>query len=517
MAESARAKRAAALEEKKKRLEALKARRAERAAGAGAGGASAASAGGGSAPSRGTGGNLDDYIDGLLKSDAPAVPGVEPPKPSATVAATAEPVSAETSTSAGATADAGEASPKDTESGEGKEQGTTGTSATAAPAPAPAPVRKVETFTMSTQTEEEDFPPALDDEDDDEETKRKQAEAAAAAAASTSAGAGDGEDNDSEKGTQTMPIAQLDPNSLSETISSRPFQHFLNSASKKVEKVLGAGALAELLDDPAYDDETDDDDNDDLADGGFGEDDGAGTASEGEDDGTTPKRAKKTKGRRLGLLGGKTSADGALDATGIVKSSQTYSCPRWTANRDLTSITWSPHRREMLVASYQSSSSAAGGTGGASVDAAVRAVSPADTPSSSLIPQSSELRSDGLALVWNLALPDRPEHIFCCGSPVLTTAFHPTEVPLVIGGCHSGQVVVWDVRAGRLPVQRSVGPAGGGHAHPICSMEVVESGVSNKNVCGMWDAFFWLSLGLPFLIIALFIVLQFDSCQSLRS
>lgn len=158
-----------------------------------------------------------------------------------------------------------------------------------------------------------------------------------------------------------------------------------------------------------------------------------------------------------------------------------------------------------MVASYQSSSPATGGTGGASVDAAVRAVSPADTPSSSLIPQSSELRSDGLALVWNLALPDRPEHIFCCGSPVLTTAFHPTELPLVIGGCHSGQVVVWDVRAGRLPVQRSVGPAGGGHAHPICSMEVVESGVSNKNVCGMEDAYFLAVFGaFPFLIITLF-------------
>ena len=172
----------------------------------------------------------------------------------------------------------------------------------------------------------------------------------------------------------------------------------------------------------------------------------------------------------------------------------------------------------MLVASYQSSSSAAGGTGGASVDAAVRAVSPADTPSSSLIPQSSELRSDGLALVWNLALPDRPEHIFCCGSPVLTMAFHPTEVPLVIGGCHSSQVVVWDVRAGRLPVQRSVGPAGGGHAHPICSMEVVESGVSNKNVCGMEDAYFLAVIGaFPFLIITLFIVRQFHSGHSLRS
>ena len=479
MADDARAKRAAALEEKKKRLEALKARRAERAAAAASGGASATAASSASTatPSRGAGGNLDEYIDGLLKSDAPAVPGVEPPKP----AAAAGPVSAETSTSATTDAADGEPSPKDTESGDGKERTSTGATpaiAPAAPAPAPAPVRKVETFTMATQTEEDDFPPALDDEDDDVETKRKQqAEAATAAAATASAGEGDGEDNDSEKGTQTMPIAQLDPNSLTETISSRPFQHFLNSASKKVEKVLGAGALAELLDDPAYDDEMDEDEDDqDLADNGaISEDDGAGMASEGEDGGTTHKRAKKGKKRagRLGLLGGKTSADGALDATGIIKSSQTYSCPRWTANRDLTSITWSPHKREMLVASYQSSSSAGG------VDAAVRAVSPADTPSSSLIPQSSELRSDGLALLWNLAMPDRPEHIFCCGSPVLTTAFHPTETRLVIGGCHSGQVVVWDVRAGRLPVQRSVGPAGGGHAHPICSMEVVESGVSH--------------------------------------
>ena len=481
MADDARAKRAAALEEKKKRLEALKARRAERAAAAASGGASAATAAASSAstatPSRGAGGNLDEYIDGLLKSDAPVVPGVEPSKP----AAAAEPVSAETSTSATTVAADGVPSPKDTESGgDGKEpatMGTTAAAAPAAPAPAPAPVRKVETFTMATQTEEDDFPPALDDEDDDEETKRKQQAEAAAAAAAASAGEGGGEDNDSEKGTQTMPIAQLDPNSLSETISSRPFQHFLNSASKKVEKVLGAGALAELLDDPAYDDEMDEDEDDEdlpANNGAISEDDGAGTASEGEDNGTMPKRAKKSKKRagRLGLLGGKTAADGALDATGIIKSSQTYSCPRWTANRDLTSITWSPHKREMLVASYQSSSSAG------VVDAAVRAVSPADTPSSSLIPQSSELRSDGLALVWNLAMPDRPEHIFCCGSPVLTTAFHPTETRLVIGGCHSGQVVVWDVQAGRLPVQRSVGPAGGGHAHPICSMEVVESGVS---------------------------------------
>jgi len=86
----------------------------------------------------------------------------------------------------------------------------------------------------------------------------------------------------------------------------------------------------------------------------------------------------------------------------------------------------------------------------------------------------------GLALVWNLSMPTRPEHIFTCGSPVTTGRFHPTESSLVIGACQSGQLVVWDIRAGRLPVQRSSLTAivGGSksHTHPICSMEVIEGG-----------------------------------------
>jgi len=112
---------------------------------------------------------------------------------------------------------------------------------------------------------------------------------------------------------------------------------------------------------------------------------------------------------------------------------------------------------------------------------AVKVLSPDDTPSDSLAPRSGELLSDGLALVWNLAMPNRPEHIFTCGSPVTTTRFHPTESALVIGGCQSGQVVVWDVRAGRMPVQKSIltTTASGnskGHTHPICAMEVTEGG-----------------------------------------
>jgi dynein intermediate chain, cytosolic len=89
-----------------------------------------------------------------------------------------------------------------------------------------------------------------------------------------------------------------------------------------------------------------------------------------------------------------------------------------------------------------------------------------------LAPRSGELESDGLCLAWNLSMPSRPEHILTCGSPVTSAKFHPMESPLVIGGCQSGQLVIWDIRAGRLPVQRS------GQGYPINAIQVVENGVS---------------------------------------
>ena len=90
-------------------------------------------------------------------------------------------------------------------------------------------------------------------------------------------------------------------------------------------------------------------------------------------------------------------------------------------------------------------------------------------------------------------MPSRPEHVFTCGSPVLSAKFHPTEPTLVIGACYSGQLVIWDVRNGRLPVQRSnlnttlvndvssggsSGNKGLGHVHPVVGMEILENGVS---------------------------------------
>jgi dynein intermediate chain len=226
----------------------------------------------------------------------------------------------------------------------------------------------------------------------------------------------------------------LSTEEVEKELSSEAFSSFLNITSKKVERVLGSDLLANLLVD--YD---------------------------GIDD--KDKDSQKTS-----------------DGSKFLASRQMYECPKWTNSRDVTDMDWSPLHRELMLCGYHmpSSTSSLGQPVGSS---AVKVLSPDDTPSDSLAPRNGELLSDGLALVWNLAMPNRPEHIFTCGSPVTTVRFHPTESTLIIGGCQSGQVVVWDIRAGRMPVQKSVltttvNGNSKGHTHPICAMEVIEGGVS---------------------------------------
>ena len=165
----------------------------------------------------------------------------------------------------------------------------------------------------------------------------------------------------------------------------------------------------------------------------------------------------------------------------LVSAQATFCLPKWTANRDITSLDWSPHHRgELMLASYHMPSSSSTKYSPGSI--AVSAVAPHGTSSASLLPRSkTEMTgADGLTIVWNLAMPTRPEHIFTCGSPVLNASFHPTEGSLVVGACYSGQVVVWDVRNGRLPVQRSrmniLGNNSGamGHVHPVVGLETLD-------------------------------------------
>lgn len=286
----------------------------------------------------------------------------------------------------------------------------------AAPAPV-APIIQVETFEMGTQTLDDDFPPSSD-LDESEELPVE----------------------DEELGHDSIPELQpmeeeeaeviakvLTAEEVEQELKTETFSSFLNIASKKVERVLNSSFLADLLVD--YDE------------------------SNGK------KRIR------------------ASDGSTFLTSRQVYECPPWTQNRDVTDMDWSPLHTELMLCGYHMATSSPNGQQKGST--AVKNLSPDDSPSDSLAPRAGELMSDGLALVWNLAMPSRPEHIFTCGSPVTTTRFHPTESPLIIGGCQSGQVVVWDVRAGRMPVQKSslVTTSSGnskGHTHPICAMQIVE-------------------------------------------
>jgi dynein intermediate chain len=407
MADEARTQRAAALEEKKRRLEELKARRNRRDTEP--------------AAAKPTSANLDEYIDGLLKTSAPPPPPPlqDEPDPPPAEAAAAQPQVSVTETTP-------------------KEQ--TGDNviavAKAKTAPAPPPVIQVERFTIATQTQDDDFPPGSEQEDEEDtpEVNGKQPEIL------------DAQDGKELKEELTPEPKILTEEEMEEQVSTAPFSSFLNNASKKVERMLGTTVLADLL--VNYVGETD----------------------------------------------GMETTERPSDGSRYVSAREVYQCAKWTATRDVTDMDWSPLHRELMLSSYHMPSSSSSSSSTLTTQhgsAALSAVSPDDTPSASLAPRSGELQSDGLALVWSLAMPSRPEHIFTCGSPVLAARFHPTDAPLIIGGCQSGQLVVWDVRAGRLPVQRSsmtTMVSSKGHVHPICSMEIVEGGVSELSSlsCSCW-------------------------------
>lgn len=405
MADAARVQRQAALEEKKKRLEELKARRQQR-------GTTNLSAEDQVRAKTEASANLDDYIEGLLN-----VPSAAPSVPVANHVATA---SSGTVENGSKTADEANGPSHTSE-----EKPASATAAPSAPIPVMHP--KAEVFEMGTQTADDEFPESPGFEEGEIPQQQQ----------SPAEEQRDFDARAKPDADEAEPLAAkvLTAEEVEKELSSEAFSSFLNSTSKKVERVLGSELLADLLVD--YDGESD----------------------------ASKRAARKTS-----------------DGSKYLTSRQIYECPRWTASRDVTDMDWSPLHRELMLCGYHmrtSGSSLAQPVG----SSATKVVSPDDTPSDSLAPRSGELLSDGLALVWNLAMPNRPENIFTCGSPVTTVRFHPTEATLIIGGCQSGQIVVWDVRAGRMPVQKSVltTTASGnskGHTHPICAMEVIEGGVS---------------------------------------
>ena len=426
MADAARSQRQSALEEKKKRLEELKARRQQRTT-------NNASTQDVANAKIAASTNLDDYIEGLLK--VPATAASSQPTAAEVISTNSEMIpsmgSSALTENGSINSDSKNSEPMASSSFEKIADTSIPNRHNVAQLP------KTETFEMGTQTTSDEFPTKNDFGIEDDHQPPPTGD--------------ESEDPNLAEGTKSNKLPEeeeileetakvLSTEEIEKELSSEAFSSFLNITSKKVERALGSDLLANLLVD--YD-------------GGMDE-----------------KEKYSTK---------------ISDGSRFLASRQIYECPKWTASRDVTDMDWSPIHRELMLCGYHmpSSTSSLGQPIGSS---AVKVVSPDDTPSDSLAPRNGELLSDGLALIWNLAMPKRPEHIFTCGSPITTTRFHPTESTLIIGGCQSGQVVVWDVRAGRMPVQKSIltTTANGnskGHTHPICAMEVIEGGVSSFSFC----------------------------------
>ena len=130
-------------------------------------------------------------------------------------------------------------------------------------------------------------------------------------------------------------------------------------------------------------------------------------------------------------------------------------------NRPIMDIDNSPHYSELFLASYGSKTT--------------------QKNQKSKIKSEEENESPGLVYVWSTALKGRPEFKFNSSSPVLVARFDTQDPHLVLGGCYSGQILLWDMRAKSLPVQRS-NMSGKGHKHPVYAMCIIASGTSHELV-----------------------------------
>ncbi|KAL0268610.1 UNVERIFIED_CONTAM: hypothetical protein PYX00_010474 [Menopon gallinae] len=136
--------------------------------------------------------------------------------------------------------------------------------------------------------------------------------------------------------------------------------------------------------------------------------------------------------------------DGSDDKSSLrVVKNRWFSDDRWTRNRCVTSIDWSPQYPELLVASYHNNE---------------------DTPND----------PDGVCLVWNMKFKKTtPEYIFHCQSAVTVATFASFQPNLILGGTYSGQIVLWDNRVQkRTPIQRTP-LSSSAHTHPVYCLSIV--------------------------------------------
>ncbi|KNC54047.1 cytoplasmic dynein 1 intermediate chain 2 [Thecamonas trahens ATCC 50062] len=84
----------------------------------------------------------------------------------------------------------------------------------------------------------------------------------------------------------------------------------------------------------------------------------------------------------------------------------------------------------------------------------------------------------GYMELWSLSLPTVPEYVFRAQSPITSAALVRHHGGLVLGGTHSGQVVLWDTRTGLETPVAATQLAGANHGGPVRS--AVVAGTANN-------------------------------------
>uniref|UniRef100_A0A8C1SZ96 Dynein, cytoplasmic 1, intermediate chain 2a n=1 Tax=Cyprinus carpio TaxID=7962 RepID=A0A8C1SZ96_CYPCA len=135
--------------------------------------------------------------------------------------------------------------------------------------------------------------------------------------------------------------------------------------------------------------------------------------------------------------------EGEMQAGAKLSLNRKFVDDRWSRQRVVTCLDWSPQYPELLVASYNNN-------------------------------EEAPHEPDGVALVWNMKYKKTtPEYVFHCQSAVMSAAFAKFHPNLVVGGTYSGQIVLWDNRSNRrTPVQRTPLSAAA-HTHPVYCVNVV--------------------------------------------
>lgn len=121
-----------------------------------------------------------------------------------------------------------------------------------------------------------------------------------------------------------------------------------------------------------------------------------------------------------------------------------------TGTRAITSVSWNKKSKDQVLASYAGQ----------------------ENPMS--------LDPDGTVLIWNIGAPARPEYTFSCNSAVLICQFNPSNPNLIVGGCRSGVVVVWDIRAKKTPIDRT--SLSRGHTYPVYALRCLPAATNDNLV-----------------------------------